>query len=147
MCRLLWREQQPRQSGYIPAADAFPDAKAGWRDEINVAELPVDFTENALKKMTCVETLCGLDLKNFCSVQLCHAPTSPDRKRIVKFADGRFGIGCRTWQMVFTLDENGVHVDDVRSHYPAEELVPGTDDPYGDKEFHRKFESEFGHGN
>ena len=132
---------------YIPAADAFPAAKAGWRDEADAAELPVDFTEDALKKMAYVEKHCGLDLRNFCAVQLCHAPVSPERKRIERFADGSYGIGCRTWQAVFTLDENGVHVRDVRSHYPAEELLAGADDPYGDKEYHRQFDREFGHGN
>ncbi len=131
---------------YIPAADAFPDAKAGWRDEADSSELPVDFSADALQKMAYVEKLCGLDLKNFCSVQLCHAPASPDRKRIERFADGSYGVGCRTWQTVFTLDGNGVHVFDVRSHYAAEELAAGADDPYGDKEYHRQFRREFGHG-
>ena len=129
---------------YIPAADAFPEAKAGWRDEADAAELAVDFTENALAKMALVEKLCGLDLKNFCKVQLCHAPTSPERKRIERFPDGSYGIGSRTWQAVFTLDGNGVHVGDVRSHYSAAELEPGAPDPYGDKESHRQFRKEFG---
>ena len=129
---------------YIPAADAFPDAKAGWIDEVDASELPVDFTENALKKMAYVEKLCGLDLKNFCSVQLCHAPVSAERKRIEKFPDGSFGIGSRTWQAVYTVDEAGVHVRNVRSHYLPEELAANAPDPYGDKEFHRKFREEFG---
>ncbi len=131
---------------YIPAADAFPDAKAGWRDDADASEVPVDFSENALKKMAYVENLCGLDLKNFCSVQLCHAPTSSDRKRIETLPSGSYGIGCRTWQAVFTFDETGVHVCDIRSHYAAEELAEDSDDPYGDKEHHRKFNLEFGHG-
>ena len=132
---------------YIPAADAFPEAKAGWRDEADSTELPVDFTAEALKKMAYVEKLCGLDLKNFCSVQLCHAPTSPERKRIEKFPDGSYGAGCRTWQAVFTRDGSGVHVSDIRSHYTEEELISGAADPYGDKECHRQFKLEFGHGN
>ena len=131
---------------YIPAADAFPEAKAGWRDEADAAELKVEFTDNALKKMAYVEKLCGLDLQNFCSVQLCHAPTSPERKRIEALPDGFFGIGCRTWQVIYQVKDNGVQVTDVRSHYAADELKAGADDPYGDKDFHRAFRREFGDG-
>ena len=131
---------------YIPAADAFPEAKAGWRDEADAAELTVGFTEKALKKMAFVEKLSGLDLQNFCTVQLSHAPTSAERKRIELFADGCYGIGCRTWQMIYQVNDNGVQVSDVRSHYAADELKNGADDPYGDKEFHRAFRREFGDG-
>ena len=131
---------------YIPAADAFPASKAGWRDEADAAELPVGFTEKALEKMAFVEKLSGLDLQNFCAVQLSHAPTSAERKRIEFFADGSYGIGCRTWQVVYQVKDNGVQVSDVRSHYAADELKNGTDDPYGDKEFHRAFKREFGDG-
>ena len=131
---------------YIPAADAFPEAKAGWRDEADAAELPVDFTENSLRKMKYVEKLCGLDLQNFCSVQLSHAPTSPERKRIEVLPDGCYGIGCRTWQVIYQVNDNGVQVTDVRSHYAADELKAGADDPYGDKDFHRAFRREFGDG-
>ena len=131
---------------YIPAADAFPEAKAGWRDEADASELPVDFTETALLKMAFIEKLSGLDLRNFCEVQLSHAPTSSERKRVEVLADGSYGAGCRTWQIIFTPDENGVHVCDVLSHYQPEELEPDAPDPYGDKEFHRKFRKEFGDG-
>ena len=129
---------------YIPAADAFPEAKAGWRDEADAAELAVGFTEKALKKMDFVEKLSGLDLQNFCAVQLSHAPTSAERKRVEALAEGRYGIGCRTWQMIYQVNDNGVQVSDVRSHYAAEELVSGAEDPYGDKDFHRAFKREFG---
>ncbi len=132
---------------YIPAADAFPDAKAGWRDEIDGSELNVDLSDNALRNMEYVEKLCGLDLKNFCEVQLCREPTCADRKRIESFADGEYGAGCRTWQVIFSVDGAGVHVHDVRSHYAPEELAPDAEDPYGDKEFHRAFRKEFGDGN
>ncbi|MBO4648446.1 MAG: tRNA (N6-threonylcarbamoyladenosine(37)-N6)-methyltransferase TrmO [Lentisphaeria bacterium] len=131
---------------YIPAADAFPEAKAGWRDEVDASELPVDFSDDALRKMEFVKKLSGLDLKNFCEVQLCRAPTCADRKRIERFADGNYGAGCRTWQVIFAADDSGVQVKDVRSHYAAEELGPGADDPYGDKDHHRAFRREFGDG-
>jgi len=131
---------------YIPAADAFPEAKAGWRDEADASEVPVDFTETALRKMAYIRQLSGLDLENFCEVQLSHSPTSSERKRVEPLADGSYGAGCRTWRIIFTADETGVHVRDVLSHYRSEELEANAPDPYGDKEFHRKFRKEFGDG-
>ena len=58
--------------------------------------------------------------------------------------DGSYAVGCRTWRLIYTVDPAGVHVRDVRSNYRMEELAPEADDPYGDKDFHRKFRKEFG---
>ena len=129
---------------YIPAADAFPGAKAGWRDEADAAELPVDFSETAMRKMEFVKELSGLDLQNFCLVQLCHAPASSERKRVEPLPDGSYAVGCRTWRLIYTVGPAGVHVRNVRSNYRTEELVPEAADPYADKDFHRAFQKEFG---
>ena len=129
---------------YIPAADAFPDAKAGWRDEINHTELSVDFNGKAREKMEFIQKISGLDLMNFCRIQLANSPTSARRKRIERRPDDTYGIGCRTWQIIFVPMTDGVKVLDVLSHYSLEELIPDAPDPYQDKEFHRQFRKEFG---
>lgn len=127
---------------YIPQVDSFPGAKAGWRDDVS-PEIPVNFTENFLRKSRFLQQLCALDTENFARVQLAYDPTSDQRKRIVRNEDGSFCIGCRTWQIRFLYEEGIVTVLDLFSHYKAEELLPGADDPYHDKEFHRAFLREF----
>ncbi|MBO7147762.1 MAG: tRNA (N6-threonylcarbamoyladenosine(37)-N6)-methyltransferase TrmO [Lentisphaeria bacterium] len=124
---------------YIPSADAFPSSKAGWRDEVDASEIPVDFTADALEKFAFIKEIAGRDLTHFCKVQLAHDPVSPDRKRIISYSDGSYTIGCRTWKIAYTVDEQGVHVYDVHSNYLPEELLPDADDRYQDKDQHRRF--------
>lgn len=128
---------------YIPAADCFPGSKAGWRDEADAAEIPVSFAPEAERKTAYIEQISGLDLQNFCRVQLAHHPESSERKRVERRQDGLYSIGCRTWRLVYELGADGVRVLDVESHYLPEELAAGVPDPYGDKEHHRNFTARF----
>ena len=127
---------------YIPQVDSFPGVKAGWRDEVP-DPVPVAFTENFLRKSAFLKDLCGLDTENFAGVQLAYDPVSDARKRIVRHGDGSCSIGCRTWQIRYLYDGKSVTVLDLQSHYKAEELLSGAEDPYMDKEFHRVFLREF----
>ena len=131
---------------YIPKADAFPDARTGWLEETRPDLWQVTFEEEARQQIDLIRSLSGLDLENFCRIQLSLDPLSSDRKRISEEDTGEYAIGCRTWQVIYQVNDNGVQVTDVRSHYAAEELKAGADDPYGDKDFHRKFRQEFGDG-
>jgi hypothetical protein len=50
-------------------------------------------------------------------------------------------LGCRTWRIRFAADPETrrVVVDRIESNYTADELQPGAEDKYFDKELHRKF--------
>lgn len=128
---------------YIPQADSFPCAKAGWRDEVS-PPVPVDFSEEFLRKSAFLKAISSLDTENFAGVQLAYDPVSDQRKRIVRNGDGSYCIGCRTWQIRYLFQGNRVTVLDLASHYEKEELFEGAPDPYNDKEFHRAFLREFG---
>ena len=126
---------------YIPRADAFPDARAGWLEDAHPDTWQVSIMPSAADDMAFIRSLSGLDLENFCRVQLTLDPLSTERKRLETMPDGTLTIGCRTWRIAFRADERTrtVEVFAVRSHYRAEELAAGTPDPYGDKAFHRAF--------
>ena len=83
----------------------------------------------------------GLDLANFCAVQLKYEPFNPARKRIEQRPDGAWAIHCRTWRIVYRADaENHVLLfESVSTNYTTDELAPGAPDPYEDKAFHRAF--------
>ncbi len=129
---------------YIPCADSFPDSKAGWRDQVRESEIPVQFTPGAERKMAFLCEISGLDLMNFCRVQLAHEPASDRRKRVGELPGGEYEIGCRTWKALYRIGKDGVAVFDLRSNYSEEELKEGTPDRYGDKAFHRRFREVFG---
>ena len=127
---------------YIPAVDAFPESKAGWRDELVLTEWKHEFSPVARAQMDWISERTGLDLANFCAVQLKYEPFNPARKRIEQRPDGAWAIHCRTWRIVYRADaENHVlHFESVSSNYTPDELAPGAPDPYADKAFHRAFQ-------
>ena len=126
---------------YIPAVDAFPESKAGWRDELVLTEWTHEFSPVARAQMDWISEQTGLDLANFCAVQLKYEPFNPARKRIEQRPDGSWAIHCRTWCIVYRADANAhvLHFESVSSNYMPDELVPGAPDPYADKAFHRAF--------
>jgi len=88
----------------------------------------------------------GLDLENFCRVQLAFNPADASRKRLFSGENGELSIACRTWRVKFETDDRQrvVTVKNVVSGYHPEELAPGAPDPYGDKPLHRSFLTRFG---
>ena len=132
---------------YIPQADAFPASAAGWHDEIRDMGYCVTFTEDFLVKSRFLADLSGLDVENFCRVQLKYSPLDASRKRVKKVngKEKEYRIGCRTWQVLFHIEERDkvITVEDLFSHYTKEELLPGSSDRYGDKDFHRAFLEKF----
>ncbi len=124
---------------YIPVADSFPDSPLGWLPEGRLFQ--VDFTDEVMAEILLLKELSGLDLEAFARLQLGRSPLDRSRKRVEELAPGRYSIGCRTWKLLFELDEDGgrVAVYDLQSNYREDELAPGADDPYQDKDFHRNF--------
>ncbi|MCI5778487.1 MAG: tRNA (N6-threonylcarbamoyladenosine(37)-N6)-methyltransferase TrmO [Lentisphaeria bacterium] len=126
---------------YIPEADAFPFAAVGWRKTPDGEPWEVTAAARFRKQAEFIRTRSDLDLENFCRVQLSRSPLDPARKRLTPEPDGQWTIGCRTWRVVFRCapENRQVRLREVRSNYPAPELVPGAADPYQDKELHRRF--------
>lgn len=131
---------------YIPEADSFPDSKTGWRSSLP-APWRVTLAPAAAAKSAWIEARTGLDLANFCRIQLGSNPLDARRKRITPLDPARrlYAIGCRTWRADFTLDEpaRAAAVLDIASHYSPADLLPGSPDPYADKPVHRAFLETF----
>ena len=129
---------------YIPEADAFLQSSTGWRAAVpEAAELSwnLDLSGKFLEQARFILRESGLDLGNFARVQLGNEPLDCSRKRIRNTGDGRWSLGCRTWKIIFLADPvlKKVTVLEVESNYRDDELEPGADDPYMDKDIHRKF--------
>ena len=132
---------------YIPEADAFPQSKAGWRDRVENSSYQVSFLPQAAEQCEFIKSTGGLDLVNFCLVQLRYRPLDKQRKRLT-FAEEEkcWIIHCRTWKIFFTVDEENrsIIVKSISGNYTAEELSAGAEDKYQDKELHRAFIKRFG---
>ena len=140
-CDILDRTPVLDIKPYIPAVDAFPESKAGWRDELVLTEWMHDFSPVARAQMDWIKVQTGLDLANFCAVQLKYEPFNSARKRIECLINGAWAIHCRTWRIVYRADADAhvLYIDYVKSNYAPKEFLPGAPDPYADKAFHRAF--------
>lgn len=130
---------------YIPLADAFPDARAGWVDEQSGDLWQVAPDANFSTQNDWIKAHSEFDLLSFAQVQLCRGPFDDTRRRVV--VDENAGTGTlayRTFRIDFSynLEYRAITLMAVRSGYSAEELADSTD-KYGDKPLHLAFLAEF----
>ncbi|MBR4917034.1 MAG: tRNA (N6-threonylcarbamoyladenosine(37)-N6)-methyltransferase TrmO [Fibrobacter sp.] len=136
---------------YIPMADAFPDAKAGWVEEQEgnlwtvLADAPFDAQNRWIAERS------DFDLESFARVQLSRGNFSKDlfdssRRRLSIDADACTGVlAYRTFRIHFSYSEfeRKVVLLRISSGYTAEDLREGAEDKYGDKQLHREFIAAF----
>ena len=132
---------------YIPMADAFPDAKAGWVEE-QVGDLwNVEMSEEFAAQNRWISENSAFDLFSFAQVQLSRGNFSKDvfdssRRRLTIDEKACTGVlAYRTFRIHFSYNEQERKVVLLRiaSGYTADDLKPGAEDKYGDKDLHRNF--------
>jgi tRNA-Thr(GGU) m(6)t(6)A37 methyltransferase TsaA len=131
---------------YVPYADAFPEARAGWIDACEEVVYALRVTPAAREQIDWVHRCAGWDLMNFLQVQLRTDPTHAERKRIERRGD-LYCIAFRTWRVEYAVvdDVQSVEVQRVYSGYRPEELAEDGEDRYADKDVHRAFVAEYGY--
>ena len=124
---------------YVPAADAFPDARAGWVDAQAAERWRVEEAPLFRKQAEAVLAWRGPDLAATARLQLSLAPFDATRKRVARTPAGGV-LSLRMFRLDFSADETArtLRLERVRSGYAAAELA-APDDPYGDKALHRLF--------
>ena len=113
---------------YVPAYDSFPDASAGWIDEVDAqcqtaAQFQVQFSEAALAQAEWLREGWGIQFLPRLSELLSRDPT-PHRTRRIKRRNGvAFEIGCGAWKGVFEVVEQTVTVKTLEPAYPLRFLT------------------------
>ena len=128
---------------YLSEADAFPDSRLAWRDEVGFSRRKLKFTEAAEARLKWLEAHDGPDLRAVADAQLALRELDPKRQRLSAGDGESMVLAFRTWRLVFFADETSVTVTEIRSGYGADELAAGAPDKYEDKELHRSFMREF----
>ncbi len=132
---------------YIPMADAFPNAKAGWVED-QVGDLwNIEVAETFAAQNRWIAERSAFDLLSFAQVQLSRGNFSKDvfdssRRRLTLDENAKTGIlAYRTFRIYFSYDESSrtVCLQKIASGYTAEDLKENTEDKYGDKRLHRDF--------
>lgn len=136
---------------YIPMADAFPEAKAGWVEE-QVGDLwTVEMSDEFAAQNRWIAERSAFDLESFARVQLSRGNFSKDvfdssRRRLTIDEISKTGVlAYRTFRIHFSYDElaRKVLLLRVSSGYSADDLALGAEDKYGDKQLHRDFLKNF----
>ena len=124
---------------YVPAADAFPEAKVGWRGHRPPTLIALEFSPEATAAIVFIHAEGGPNLRNVIQTQLGTRQLDPEHQRLRKLDDGTLELAFRTWRIRFEEGEDARRIVAVTSGYTPEELAEGAPDPYADKELHRKF--------
>ncbi|MCX7978441.1 MAG: tRNA (N6-threonylcarbamoyladenosine(37)-N6)-methyltransferase TrmO [Bdellovibrionaceae bacterium] len=122
---------------YIPYADAFPQAKAGWTENLDAEKLELIISPQAESSLRWLESHGLSALRDFLESQLCWDPTNTNKKRVTMTSTS-WSIAYRTWRILFTIKNKTVNILEIRSGYSPEELDSPLD-PWGDKSLHRAF--------
>lgn len=125
---------------YIPAADAFPDARAGWVDAQRADRWQVNATDPFAAAAAFVRAHGGPDLLATARLQLGTDPFDDSRKRVARTGAATGTLSLRMFRIDFSADAatRTVTLTALRSGYAPEELAE-PDDPYADKSLHRAF--------
>ena len=99
---------------YVPAYDSFPDARAGWIDEVDAGEAAppayaIEFAPLAREQAEWLRAGWGIDFLSRVRELLGRDP-SPHRTRRIRRTDTGFEIGCGAWRALFTVDAPAARV-------------------------------------
>lgn len=122
---------------YVPAADSFPSAKAGWVE--HQEHWRVTATEEFTSVAQQILAAGGQDLLTTASLQLSGEPFDSSRKRVIQTGETTGTFCVRMFRLDFMVDKTArsVRLLRIRSGYTPEELQDLTHDPYADKQIHR----------
>lgn len=130
---------------YVPKADAFPNALAGWVDSQAEDSWQLIADEEFSEQNEWLLKTCGYDLKAFAECQLSNNPLDSSRKRVSMESDGKTGIlAFRTFRILFSMDETSrkIRLSKIQTGYSPKELSE-SEDRYGDKALHCEFTQLF----
>lgn len=132
---------------YLPYADAFPEARAGWT-EVSELLYNIEYSDLASRQLAWLEAHGVSCLGQFIRTRLEAEPLNAKRNRLVPDPQRPAGtplLAYRTWRVRFVVNEEVrvVRVEEILSGYRSEELAPGVQDVYADKQCHREFLAQF----
>ena len=130
---------------YLPYADAFPEAKAGWT-ELSEEAYTLNYEQRAEAQLSWLAAHGVECLGAFIADRLGTTPLSRKRNRLIAMPDSTPLLAYRTWRVRFSCDETAhvVVAQEILSGYTPAELAEGAEDKYHDKAVHREFIRVFG---
>jgi tRNA-Thr(GGU) m(6)t(6)A37 methyltransferase TsaA len=112
---------------YLPYAEAFPDAKAGWLDDILHEEEAKNhrtfiLTEKASEQFYWLKENFQIDLFPISEKVLKYDPYPHPSRRIFKEKDGEYMMAIKSWRILYRIEEHSIVIVKIRSGYTADGL-------------------------
>lgn len=112
---------------YVPAFDSFPEAKAGWIEEVDASlrgppKFTVTFAPLAEEQARWLKEKWSVDFLPRMVELLSHDPSPHRTRRIRRRSATRTEISCGVWRGVFHVEGDVVHVRALTSAYPLSRL-------------------------
>lgn len=126
---------------YLPYADAFPDAKAGWLergDPLPAWEVRFSAAADAQLAWLAAE---GVDLRRRIVEALALGPQPHPYRRIRKVEGGGAVLAVKDWRVRFTASDRVITVEGLATGYRPRELATGEGEALT---LHRAFVARFG---
>ena len=128
---------------YLPYAEAFPDARAGWIDAMVAAErcptFEVRCAPHAEAQLRWLQEVHGVELLAHAEAVLRRDPTEHPYRRVQRVG-ARGVIAVRSWRLRFLVDGAVVTVEAVESGYSPDALAAGgvLEDDAAHRDFHAR---------
>lgn len=134
---------------YIPYAEAFPGARAGWVDEANArdaqgAPYAVGWSPHAAEQAAWLLANHGVTLGAVAVPVLTRDPFPHPYRRIERAPDGGLVIAEKSWRLYFSVTETAVEITRVASGYPRATAFAGDPAALHQGEAHRAFHLRYG---
>lgn len=129
---------------YLPYADAFPDASAGWLQAHDpVAPWTVTFEPEAEEALAWIAQQTGLDLRERVASSLELGPQPHAYRRIRQAPDGQRVLAVKEWRAPFLVDEAArrITVERITTGYRPSDVHRGREPVHA---LHRAFVARFG---
>ncbi len=128
---------------YISHYDSHPEASLGWVPQTLPPEMQITFLAEAERAAIWLMENQGPDLFDLAKVQLSVDPLNQKRKRVKLVGNGQAELAFRTWRLLYNVSDEKIEIISIYSGYSAEDLNPGAEDQYEDKDLHRGFRQQF----
>ncbi len=129
---------------YIPYADAFPEAGAGWLQGFDPRPAwTVTFEATATEQLEWIVAETSLDLRSRIESSLALGPQPHAYRRIKEASDGRRILAVKDWRARFRVEDEGrrIVVEQIASGYRPREIEQGREPAHA---MHRAFVERFG---
>ena len=129
---------------YLPYVDSFPNSKCGWLENVEAPQVyEIRLTELIQEQLNWLLLNKGYDLLALSSVNLRIKPFPEAGNRIQEVAENTYEMAVKTWRMLYRVEENVVHLQEIYSGYDEQTLSGEKESRWDDVPLHVKFNGKF----